>query len=278
MNDIFSGVYDYEFFKFEKIEFKFHHILSILAVITVIAVLLWFIKRILNKSESSHIDKRRSKAIYQLFKYFFWSVGIVSCLEVIGIDVTIFIAGSAALLVGLGFGIQSIFNDIVSGIILLFEGTVSVEDVIEVDGLVGRVASIDLRTSKILTRDNIMIVVPNSKLISENVINWSHNREIARFDIKIGVAYGSDLALVKSILEQAASQHPEVSSTDDIDARFIDFGESSLDFELLFYSFEMFRIEKIKSDIRFEIDRAFREHGISIPFPQRDLHIVSGKL
>lgn len=181
-------------------------------------------------------------------------------------------------MIGFGLGIQDLFNDFVSGIVLLFEGTVSMDDVIEVDGIVGQVKNIDLRTSKIETRDHIVIIIPNSKLVGENVINWSHNRENTRFIIKVGVAYGSDVKLVKSLLEEAANEHKSISNHPMPVARFVDFGNSSLDFEIVFFSREMFSIEFIKSDIRFLIDEKFRKNNVTIPFPQRDVHVYNHKI
>ncbi|MFT7031218.1 MAG: small-conductance mechanosensitive channel [Marinoscillum sp.] len=194
-------------------------------------------------------------------------------LDSIGVEITLLLAGSAALLVGLGFGIQQIFNDVVSGILLLFEGTVSVGDIVEIEHIVGKVQRIALRTSIIQTRDHISIIVPNSKLVSDNVINWTHNRSQTRFNIKIGVAYGSDVPLVMRLLEEAATAQKAVAKNPKPNARFIDFGDSALMFEILFWSDKMFEIEFIKSAIRVEIDALFRTNNVIIPFPQRDLHL-----
>ena len=237
-------------------------------------------KRLINRrlSQAKGVDKGRSKAVFQLVEYIIVVVAVIIALNVIGLDTTAVLVGSSALLIGFGLGIQDLFNDFVSGVVLLFEGTVSIEDVIEVDGIVGQVKHIDLRTSKIETRDHIVIIIPNSKLVGENVINWSHNRENTRFIIKVGVAYGSDVKLVKSLLEEAANEHKSISHHPVPVARFIDFGNSSLDFELVFFSREMFKIEFIKSDIRFLIDEKFRQNNVTIPFPQRDVHVYNHKI
>ena len=271
---ILQNILEYEFLKVGEYSLQVYHVFAIISIFSIVLILHWSLKRYLLKTITDKVKKSRTSALLQLSKYFLVIMASAASFEIIGIDVTFLIAGSAALLVGLGFGIQSIFNDVVSGIILLFEGTVSINDIVEIEHLKGKVTHIDLRTSKILTIDNLTIVVPNSKLTSENVINWSHNRESTRFSINIGVAYGSDLAKVKRILESVAAQHEEVQTMKMPEARFTDFGSSSLDFKLLFYSFEMFRIEKIKSDLRFEIDRRFRNEGVTIPFPQQDLHII----
>lgn len=211
-----------------------------------------------------------------LLTYLIWVVAIVSALRTIGVDVTYMLAGSAALLVGLGLGLQQTFNDIVSGIIILIEGTIRVGDVLELEGLVGRVAEIKLRTSTVSTRDGMNVIVPNHRFINENVVNWTHDNIENRFRITVGVAYGSDEQLVHRVLTQCASGHGDVITNDPekaVLARLIGFGDSSLDFEILFWSRNAFRIEQTKSDIRFAILKGFREAGITIPFPQRDVHL-----
>ena len=153
-----------------------------------------------------------------------------------------------------------------------------VGDVVEITNhQVGTVRKIGARTATIETRDDIIIFVPNSKLIGENVVNWSHVERKARFHVKVGVAYGSDTALVRELLIKVALAHERVIQTPQPIVRFLDFGNSSLDFEVLFWSRDLIRIEDVKSDIRFAIDQAFRENGVEIPFPQRDLWIRGGR-
>ena len=170
-----------------------------------------------------------------------------------------------------------------SGIFILIEGTIKVNDVIEMDGMVGKIMSVNLRTSKVFTRDGIMIIVPNHKFIIEKITNWSHHSESTRFKVEVGVAYGSDVYKVKDILLQCAKGHPEVIRAAQSDlhnplVRFVDFGDSSLKFELFFWTTNIFYVENIKSDLRFSIDKMFREQHITIPFPQRDLHIKQGNI
>lgn len=230
-------------------------------------------KLIQARIKSGQFDKGRGYAFYQIVRYLVIIFAILIGLDMIGVHLTLLLAGSAALLVGVGLGLQQVFNDIVSGILLLFEGTVTVGDVVELNNIVGKVKAISIRTSRIETRDRTIIIVPNSKLVSDNVINWSHNRVATRFSVSVGVSYGSDVHLVMKILCEAANEHPEVDTSPEPVARFRDFGESSLDFELLFYSTKMFSIEYVKSDIRVAIDKKFRDNKVTIPFPQRDLHI-----
>jgi len=194
-------------------------------------------------------------------------------LQTLKISITVLLAGSAALLVGIGLGLQQTFNDFISGIILLIEGTTKVDDVLQIDGEVIKIQEIGIRTSKGLTRDDIVVIIPNSAITSNKVINWSHQSKRTRFRINVGVAYGSDVDLVIKVLEASALEHPEINQKETVEARFVDFGNSSLDFQLLFFSDNVFRIEKVKSEIRKIINRKFLENKIVIPFPQVDLHL-----
>ena len=202
-----------------------------------------------------------------------WVIALLIALQSVGINLSILMAGSAALLVGIGFGLQNIFNDFSSGIFILLEGTISVGDVIDANGIVGEVKEIRLRTTKILTRDDTILIVPNHKFIAEPVLNWSENDLNTRFSIAIGVAYGSDVQLVKRCLLQVANENEMISDSPIPFVRFADFGESSLDFELLFWTTNIFQVKNIQSELRFEIDKVFRENKVQIPFPQRDIHI-----
>lgn len=258
---------------------KVYHFLLVTLVILTTRLLLWFVKRFIRKRVSNKkIEQGRGYAFYQILKYLVFIFTFAISLQIVGIKITLLLAGSAALLVGIGLGLQQLFNDLVSGIILLFEGTVTVGDIIEINGLVGRVHQINIRTSDIQTRDQIMIIVPNSKLVGDNVINWSHNRNLTRFNVSVGVAYGSDVDLVKTILVDAAKEHKDIMNTPEPVGRFLDFGESSLNFDILFWSFKMWEIENIKSDLRCIINKKFLQNHVTIPFPQRDLHIKSGNL
>jgi len=252
-------------------------IFRILLIFVVVSVLLWIIKKaLLRKDIIRKFDTGTTFAIYQIIRYTIWVIAFGLILETIGIKVTVLIAGSAALLVGIGLGLQQTFNDIVSGMILLSERSIKIDDILEIDGDIVKIQDIGLRTSKGLNRDQISIIIPNSLITTNKVINWSHQTKHNRFKINIGVAYGSDVDLVIKVLKQCALDNKNVDQKDGIDVMLLDFGDSSLDFQLLFYSQEIFRIERIKSDIRKAIVRKFNESGITIPFPQRDLHIKRG--
>ncbi len=229
------------------------------------------------RAEKYDLDEGKKFAIIKLIKYFLYVLAIVLGLESLGFDISLLLAGSAALLVGIGLGLQDIFKDLISGIIILFEGSIKVGDVIEINNLVGIVKEINIRTSKVRTRDGIMIIVPNGAFINQNVINWSNSNKLTRFKIDVGVAYGSDVRLVEKLLVKCAEENELVAKRPKSFARFNNFGNSSLEFQLYFWSERTWRVENIKSELRFAIDQEFRDHGVTIAFPQLDIHLKSGK-
>lgn len=219
------------------------------------------------------IDGGREKSISSLFNYVLYVIAFVVGIEAVGVDITIIIGASAALMVGIGLGLQDTFKDIFSGIVLLVEGLFKVDDVIEFNGIICKVLRIDVRTSQVETRDGTVIIVPNGRLVNDNIINWSLNKADTRFKITVGVAYGSDTALVQRLLYDIVGRHKEITRKDLLSVRFADFADSSLTFQVYFWTRQQWVIEQIKSELRFEIDEAFRKNNIVIPFPQRDLHV-----
>jgi small-conductance mechanosensitive channel len=224
----------------------------------------------------SKVDTGSQFAINRLIGYFVAVISILLVIQAAGFDLFVVWTGAAALLVGIGIGLQHTFNDLICGIIILFERSVKVGDVVELSGhQVGTIRKIGTRTSILETRDSIMVYVPNSKLIGENVTNWSQVDRTARFHIKVGVAYGSDTQLVKKALLQVAENNGKVLKSPKPSVRLLDFGDSALEMELLFWSRDLVRVEDTKSDLRFAIDSIFRKMEIEVPFPQRDVWIKS---
>ena len=249
-------------------------IVRIVLIILVCNFLLWIIKKaLMRKNVFQNFDTGTAYAIYQIIKYTFWIIAFGLILESIGIKVTVLIAGSAALLVGIGLGLQQTFNDIVSGMILLSERSIKIDDILEIDGDIVKIQDIGLRTSKGLNRDQISIIIPNSLITTNKVINWSHQSVRTRFKILVGVAYNSDTELVTKVLIESALEHEQIKYKELVDVALINFGDSAIEFQLFFYSEDIFSIEKIKSDVRKIIVRKFKENKIVIPFPQRDLHL-----
>ena len=273
--EILNNFLDFELLHVGDHNLKVYTIISILTTILITKVLIWVIKKALySKNKFRSFDEGNSFALFQIIKYLIWIIAIGLVLETIGLQMNVLLASSAALMVGVGLGLQQTFNDIISGVILLFEGTTKVGDVLEIDGEVIIVQSIGLRTSKGLSRDEIVIIIPNSLITTNKVINWSHQTKKTRFKINIGVSYGSDIGKVETALRESVLEHPNIKEKDFIEARFIDFGNSSLDFQILFFSRDVFRIERIKSEIRKIVIAKFQESGITIPFPQMDLHVI----
>lgn len=222
---------------------------------------------------NKQLDDGQRFTIVKLVRYAAYVMAFLFAANAAGVNLNALLVGSAALLVGVGLALQHVFDDIISGFIILFEGTFQVGDVIESEGMIAKVLHIDIRTSKVLTRDGNVIIVPNRMLSSDKLNNWSHGDELSRFHVTVGVSYSSDVTKVKKLLYQTALAHPDVSRNKPILVRFDDFGDSALVFRVFFWAYRSWDNEVLKSDIRFGIMKAFREGGIEIPFPQRDLHI-----
>lgn len=248
---------------------------NLLAIVAIV-IATWVVSKLLRKIlyRSKKLDQGQKYSIYQIVRYVIWVVAIAYCLESLGVEFTLLLAGSAALMVGLGLGLQQTFNDFVSGVIILVEGVIKVGDIIEVDGTVARVKHIGLRTTKVISRDDITLILPNNVLTNHSVINWSHAQETARFKVSVGVDYSSDVDLVTKILLDCVENHKAVLKKPKPFVRFEDFGNSSLDFSIYFWSDRIFPIENVKSEIRYSISKSFRANNVTIPFPQRVVHMA----
>ncbi|MFC1551992.1 mechanosensitive ion channel family protein [Candidatus Latescibacterota bacterium] len=182
---------------------------------------------------------------------------------------------SAVLMVGIGFGLQNITSNFISGLIMLFERPIQVGDYVDVAGVFGKVNTINARATTVTSVDNVSIIVPNSQFISESLVNWSYKDPRIRFHVKVGVSYGSDVDLVRDTLLEVGNSHPKVLKDPEPLAIFYEFGDSSLNFDLLVWTDKPLKQFIIKSDLNYAIVHAFREKGIEIPYPQRDLHVRS---
>jgi small-conductance mechanosensitive channel len=213
-------------------------------------------------------------AVASILKYAVLTIGFVIILQTAGIDLSSITILFGALGVGIGFGLQNITNNFVSGLIILFERPIKVGDRIEVSGVAGDVVDISMRATTIVTNDNISIIVPNSEFISSTVINWSHTDRNVRFNFPVGVAYREDPERVRKLLLEIALENPGVLKDPKPDVLFTEFGDSALMFNLRVWTSEYInRPGVLKSRLYYEISRRFKEAGIEIPFPQRDVHI-----
>ncbi|WP_298270472.1 mechanosensitive ion channel domain-containing protein [Geobacter sp.] len=231
----------------------------------------WIVEQLLTRTRMELGARQATGAI---IRYVVLVIGFVIILQTAGIDLTTFNVLAGAVGIGLGFGLQNIVSNFISGLIILFERPIKVGDRIEVGGVEGDVVRIGARSTEVVTNDNISIIVPNSKFISENVVNWSHTDRLVRFRIPISVAYGSDLELVERLLLEVAAENPDILDQPRPAVRLMSFGDSALCFELRVWSTTLIhRRGVLTSAINTAVYRKFTEHGIEIPFPQRDLHI-----
>ncbi len=263
-------LFNYSLAEFGDYNLKVSTLLQLVLLVFVAIFLIYGTKKTIFRAHRIELSKKYS--IFSLIKYLIWVVVGISALQILGFNLYVLLAGSTALLVGFGFGIQNLFSDFVSGIILLVDSTVKVNDVIEINGIVCRVQEINLRTTTVLTRDDKYIILPNTDLTRNQLINWTHSEITSRFDVSVGVDYSSDIKLVMKILKEAAQSQGGVLKEPAPFVRFTEFADSSLNFSVIFYSDEVFRVETIKSEIRIKIFEMFAANNVSIPFPQRVLH------
>ena len=213
----------------------------------------------------------------RIIGYTLIAVGFYVAFQLVGVDLSSLAIIAASLGVGVGFGLQNIINNFVSGIIILAERPISIGDRIEVAGVAGRVTKMQLRSTTVVTNDNITMIVPNADFISNTVTNWSHGDPKVRIRVPVGVAYGSDLKLLQQLLLEAAGEHPKALRDPSPVVLFTEFGDSSLNFELGVWTQEMTATPvHFTSEMNFIIEQKLRENDIEIPFPQRDLHVRSG--
>lgn len=218
-------------------------------------------------------DRLKFISIFKFIKYLVYLVVILITLSAGGVNITLLITASAALFVGLGLALQELFQDIIGGIFIITDKSLQVGDIVETEGKVGKVVEIKLRTTRAITRDDRVIIIPNHKFMSDIVYNYTQNNNRTREEIKVGVAYGSDVQLVTTVLLSCLVDDKEILNIPEPFVLFDDFGDSGLLFSLHFYINDSFKALKIKSRIRYSIDAQFRENNITIPFPQRDIHL-----
>ncbi|MDM9630841.1 mechanosensitive ion channel family protein [Robiginitalea aurantiaca] len=220
-------------------------------------------------------DKMKFITIFKYVKYLIYMVVILLTMSSAGIDITLLITASAALFVGIGLALQELFQDIMGGILIVVDKTLRVGDIVEVDGRVGKILEIRLRTTLAHTRDDKVMVIPNHKFMNDTVFNYTQNHRLTRESIKVGVAYGSDVKLVSRLLLEALEGEEGILKHTEPFVMFDDFGDSALMFSVHFYIDDAFMELRLKSRIRYRIDALFRKNGVKIPFPQRDVHFYS---
>lgn len=272
--DDFRNIFDREIFRLGETPITIMTIIQLILIIAVFFVVSKLLGRFLRRRILSRLglDDGVQYTIIRLSHYLMMVFGILTALNLLGIPLT----GLAVLFglvgVGIAFGLQNITSNFVSGIILLFERPINVGDYIDVGETSGRVMSINMRSTTVVTLDNITLIVPNSQFIENTITNWSVEDPKIRAIISIGVAYGSDTELVTKLLLKIAESHPKILSDPKSSVIFKEFGDSSLNFDLRVWILKAIERFEIISDLNYAIDAAFRENNINIPFPQRDVH------
>ena len=259
-----------ELFSIKDYKLDIGTLIALAIFITIVAGVLKIVKKVIYRSNKLNTGEKFS--INKIVRYIAYAIAFIIGLRIAGFDISVLLAGSAALLVGIGFGLQHIFNDFISGIILLLDGSLKVDDIVEVNGRIYLVEEIRFRTTTVIGRDENYVILPNSELTRNNVVNWTYNKKASRFQIDIGVDYSTNVPELMELLKEVAKSPPRVLETPEPFVRFSDYGESSLRFGVYFYTHEIFRAEHIKSLMRVEVFKELTARGIKIPFPQRVVH------
>lgn len=281
-NDLWEGVREFWNFGLHLGEGENSIDITVGLLITLVLVLLGtgiILKSLRNFFTRKMEDEDRLKffSVFKYVRYLIYVVVILLTMGAAGIDITLLITASAALFVGIGLALQQLIQDVIAGILILVDKSLRVGDIVELDGRIGKVFEIKLRSTRALTRDDKVLIIPNHKFISDVIYNYTQNHRMTREAVKVGVAYGSDVQLVSSLLLQAVQDQRGVLKNPRPFVLFDDFGDSALLFSVHFFINDVFSDPRVKSAIRFKIDALFREHGVTIPFPQRDVHLYTNR-
>lgn len=247
-------------------------VITLLLALFAIKVILRIIRRIYTRKMDAD-EKLRFLGAYNFIGYLVYILVFVSVISSSGIDITLLLTATAVIFVGLGLAMREIFQDIIGGIYIILDKSVQAGDIIEVNGTVCKVFDTKLRTTRAVTRDEKVIVIPNHKFVTDPVVNFTQNYENTRQSVTVRVALDADVEKVKEVLIQAAKSQKRIIKSPEPFVMLEDFGEYALQFGIYFYIAETFYELRIKSELRFEIERQFRSNNIKFPYPQKDLHI-----
>ncbi|PLX40118.1 MAG: mechanosensitive ion channel protein [Deltaproteobacteria bacterium] len=272
----FRSIWSIELFKSGDNVVRLNQIVIAFIIVIIGGLFAKLLARLIGRKIVSlgHIPKHTAYLIQRTTHYFLLLVVVLVALPVAGIPITIFTVLGGALAIGVGFGAQNLFNNLISGFIILFEQPIRPGDVVEIDSQEGLVEEIGGRRVLIRRTDGANILVPNSHFLEQKVVNWTLDDNLVRGKIEVGVAYGSDAKAVEEILKKLVGEHPRIVKSPLPVILFKSFGDNALLFETLFWApiNRPMDLRIIESELRFEIDSAFKEAGIVIAFPQRDIH------
>ncbi len=259
-------ILNFQLYQDEHLTIRVRTIVFAIVVFIITCILLRGVKKAIVRLYSE-TDKGRIETVFNYVSYFVYLIVFFSLLSGIGVNITMFLTASAALFVGLGFALQQIFQDLIAGIYILFDKTLNVGDIIHIEGKVARVKVINLRSTIAETRDRRIVVIPNRMFINDVVNNWTQDHNVIRATIEVGVYIGTDVQLVKKLLLKSVENVGDVLKDPAPIVMLDNFGESSVRFCLRYFICDAFNNDRIASDIRFEIDRLFKENGVKLPVP-----------
>ncbi|WKS95200.1 mechanosensitive ion channel family protein [Riemerella columbina] len=269
----FKQILEYEIFSLGKYSLSVYEI----AAAAIIALIGFFIAKMVKKLiyKTDRLDLGKKFAFSQIIQYIVFIITFFVVMKSLGINISPLLVGSGAILVGVGLGLQNLFLDFISGVIILIDRTIKVGDVIDIGGVVGRVEQIHMRTTSVMTRDHKSMIFPNSVLTKEKLINFSHADDMVRFEIEVGVHYDTDIDLATQLLIEAALENDFVVKEETYQplVRLENFGDSALELKLFYFSVHLFRAPQTRNEIRRSILKKFREKGINIPYPIRTLEL-----
>jgi small-conductance mechanosensitive channel len=275
MKELFS----HELFKMGSFSLTLGNLTYAVFILFIAKILELFLYKLFIKTyvKKRDVDPGRTYAISRIFKYVIYFTASLIILRNFGFQLSAVLLGSAGLLVGVGLGLQHTFTDLLAGFILLVEGNIAIGDIVVIDGMVGVVKNIKLRTTEIKTRDLVFIIVPNSKLIGNNVTNWSHNESPARFFIDVHVNYKEDIDNVERVLLNATLSLPDIVQNPKPQMQLMEFGEYFIKVRLYFFSDELFFMEKVLSDLRRKVLEDLRANKIDIPYPIKEVKVFGSE-
>jgi len=277
INTFIQQVLNYTIFQIKETPVTVISILIFLFFISGFIFLAISVRKALNRKILRHfkIDEGTSYTLSRITQYTIITIGALISFQFVGIDLSGLAVIFGLLSVGIGFGLQNVTSNFISGLIILFERPISVGDRVTVSNIDGDVTEINIRSTKVRTVNNVSIIVPNSEFVSKDVINYSHGDPTYRLDIDVGVSYGSDLETVLKAMREVADENKHVLQKPPPDVHLLEFGESSWKMQLRSWIGDVKDYPQIRNELNQAIVRKFREYGVEIPFPQRDLHVRS---
>lgn len=272
-----NEVLNYTIFQIKETPVTVISILIFVLFITGFIMLGVMVRKALNRKilRRFKIDEGTSYTLSRITQYTIITIGALISFQFVGVDLSGLAVVFGLLSVGIGFGLQNITSNFISGLIILFERPISVGDRVTVSNIEGDVTEINIRATKVRTVNNVSIIVPNSEFVSKDVINYSHGDPTYRLDINVGVSYGSDLDKVLRVMKEVADENEQVTKNPAPEVHLIEFGDSSWNMQLRAWIGNVKDYPQIRNQLNQGIVRKFREYGVEIPFPQRDLHVRS---